>query len=147
MKPGCGTMSLHSTTRAEGLPSRVLVASTMEFALGCRRAAQASASQPATTASGSAGRGSARSSRCSGMADNVRAFRCDCRATARMEPMIRFLLKWGGIVFGCLVLVALLLFAAAWTITLRDEPLTPEAQTLLVPAPNPYRPEDNIYLA
>ena len=64
-----------------------------------------------------------------------------------MEPMIRFLLKWGGIVFGCLVLVALLLFAAAWTINLRDEPLTPEAQTLLVPAPNPYRPEDNIYLA
>ena len=62
-------------------------------------------------------------------------------------PTIRFLLKWGGIVLGCLVLVALLVFAAAWTINLRDEPLTPEAQALLVPLPNPYRPEDNIYLA
>jgi hypothetical protein len=62
-------------------------------------------------------------------------------------PTIRFLLKWAGIVFGCLVLVALLLFAAAWTINLRDEPLTPESQALHVPPPNPYAPEDNIYVA
>jgi hypothetical protein len=62
-------------------------------------------------------------------------------------PTIRFLLRWGGIALGCLVLVALLLFAAAWTINLRDEPVTPEAQALLVPPLNPYRPEDNIYLA
>jgi hypothetical protein len=61
-------------------------------------------------------------------------------------PTIRFLLKWGGIVSGCLVLVALLLFAAAWTINLRDEPLTPESQALLVPPPDPYAPEDNIYV-
>ncbi len=62
-------------------------------------------------------------------------------------PTIRFLLKWSGIVSGCLVLVALLLLTAAWTINLHDEPLTPEAQALLVPPPNPYGPEDNIYLA
>ena len=49
--------------------------------------------------------------------------------------------------FGCLVLVALLLFAVAWIMNLRDEPLTPQAQALLVPPPNPYAPEDNIYLA
>jgi len=60
---------------------------------------------------------------------------------------IRFLLKWGGIVLGCLVPVALLLFAVAWTLNLRDEPLTPESQALLVPPPNSYAPEDNIYLA
>ena len=60
---------------------------------------------------------------------------------------MRFLLKWGGIVLGCLVLVALLLFAVAWTMNLRDEPLTSEAQALLVPPPNRYAPEDNIYLA
>jgi hypothetical protein len=65
----------------------------------------------------------------------------------RILAAIRFLLKWGGIVFGCLVLVALLLFAVAWIMNLRDEPLTPEAQALLVPPPNPYAPEDNIYLA
>jgi hypothetical protein len=60
---------------------------------------------------------------------------------------IRFLLKWSGLVIGSLVLIALLLFAAAWTMNLRDEPLTPESQALLVPPPNPYAPEDNIYLA
>src|SRR5947208_5557675 len=67
-------MSLHSTTRAAGRPSRLLVASTIEFAFGCVRAAQASASQRATTASGSAGSGSGSSSRCSGMAGHVRGF-------------------------------------------------------------------------
>src|SRR3984893_4482288 len=66
---------------------------------------------------------------------------------ARLWPTMRFLLKWGGIVLGCLVLVALLLFAVAWTMNLRDEPLTSEAQALLVPPPNRYAPEDNIYLA
>jgi hypothetical protein len=60
---------------------------------------------------------------------------------------IRFLLKWSGLVIGGLVLIALLLFAVAWTMNLRDEPLTPESQALLVPPPNPYAPEDNIYLA
>jgi hypothetical protein len=48
---------------------------------------------------------------------------------------------------GGLVLIALLLFAVAWTMNLRDEPLTPESQALLVRPPNPYAPEDNIYLA
>ena len=60
---------------------------------------------------------------------------------------IRFLLKWSGLVIGGLVLVALLLFTVAWTVNLRDEPLTPESQALRVPPPNPYAPEDNIYLA
>ena len=45
------------------------------------------------------------------------------------------------------MLIALLLFAAVWLINLRDEPLTPEAQALLVPPPNAYAPEDNIYIA
>jgi len=52
-----------------------------------------------------------------------------------------------GLIVGGLVLIALLLFAAAWTLNLRDEPLTREAQTLLVSPPNPYKPEDNIYVA
>jgi len=60
---------------------------------------------------------------------------------------IRFLLKWSGRVIGGLVLIALLLFAVVWAMNLRDEPLTPESQALLVPPPNPYAPEDNIYLA
>lgn len=60
---------------------------------------------------------------------------------------MRFLLKWTGLVVGGLVLIALLLFAVAWTVNLRDEPLTPESQALRVPPPNLYAPEDNIYLA
>lgn len=60
---------------------------------------------------------------------------------------IRLLLKWTGLVMGGLVLIALLLFAVAWTMNLRDEPPTPESQALLVRPPNPYAPEDNIYLA
>jgi len=62
-------------------------------------------------------------------------------------PTIRLLLNWGSRVLGCLVLVALGLFVVAWIMNLRDEPLTPESQALLVPPPNPYAPEDNIYLA
>jgi hypothetical protein len=60
---------------------------------------------------------------------------------------IRSLLKWSGLIIGGLLLIPLLLFAVAWTMNLRDEPPTPEAQALLVPPPNPYAPEDNIYLA
>jgi hypothetical protein len=59
----------------------------------------------------------------------------------------RLLLKWTGLVIGGLVLIALLLFAVAWTVNLRDEPPTPESRALRVPPPNPYAPEDNIYLA
>ena len=62
-------------------------------------------------------------------------------------PTIRLLLNWGSRVLGCLVLVALGLFVVAWIMNLRDEPLTPESQALLVPPPNPYAPEDNIYFA
>jgi hypothetical protein len=64
-----------------------------------------------------------------------------------MRPMIRVVLKWVGLMIGGLVLIALLLFAAAWILNLRDEPLTQEAQTLLVSPPNPYKPENNIYVA
>jgi hypothetical protein len=62
-------------------------------------------------------------------------------------PAIRVVLKWGGFVSGGLVLIALLLFVALWILNLHDEPLTRETQALLVPPPNPYEPEDNIYVA
>jgi hypothetical protein len=57
------------------------------------------------------------------------------------------ILRWLGIAVGTLLAVILLLFAAAWLINLHDDPLTPQAQALLQIAPNPYKPEDNIYLA
>src|SRR5207244_5009547 len=60
---------------------------------------------------------------------------------------IRFLLKCSGLAIGGLALIALLLYAVAWTMNLRDEPLTRESQALRVPPRDPYAPEDNIYLA
>jgi hypothetical protein len=57
------------------------------------------------------------------------------------------ILKWVGLVAGSLVLIALLLFALLFAINWRDESLTPQAQALLAPPPNPLEPEDNIYLA
>jgi hypothetical protein len=67
-----------------------------------------------------------------------------------MQKLLRFLrrgLKWCGIALGGLVLLALFLFALAWATNRGDEPLTPEAQALRQPPQNPYRSEDNIYLA
>src|SRR5688572_25969490 len=55
MYPGRTTTSLHSTTRAEGLPSGVLVASTMAFGFGCSRRCHASASHSFASCSGSGG--------------------------------------------------------------------------------------------
>lgn len=48
---------------------------------------------------------------------------------------------------GVLFLLALTLFGIAWLINMHDEPLTPEAQALMQTPPNPYLPQDNVYLA
>jgi len=61
--------------------------------------------------------------------------------------LVRKVLKWLGFTILGLCGVACLLFAVAFVINLRDEPLTPQTRALLTPAPNPYGPEDNIYVA
>lgn len=48
---------------------------------------------------------------------------------------------------GSIVLLVLILFTVGWLNNLHDEPLTPETQALLALSPNPYKPEDNIFLA
>lgn len=63
------------------------------------------------------------------------------------RSIARRILGWTGIAVGGLVLVALLLYAAAFAVNLRDEPLTPAARALLEPPPNPYPPDDNVYLS
>ncbi len=76
--------------------------------------------------------------------------RCLGRDSPVCSEAVTFLyriLKWLGIGVGALLTVTLLLFAAAWLINLHDESLTPQAQALLQIPPNPYKPEDNIYLA
>src|SRR5215469_1723753 len=60
---------------------------------------------------------------------------------------LRRLLAWLGIAAVGLAALALLLFGAAFLINTHDEPLSAPVRTLLVPPPNPYKPEDNIYLA
>jgi hypothetical protein len=65
----------------------------------------------------------------------------------KLRDIVGRILRWGGILAGSLVLLALVLFATAFLINARDESLTPQAQALLRAAPNPYPPEDNIYLA
>ena len=57
------------------------------------------------------------------------------------------ILRWTALVVGALVLIGVLLFALAVAVNWRDEPLTARARQLLAPPPNPWRPEDNIYLA
>jgi hypothetical protein len=76
--------------------------------------------------------------------------RCLGRDSPVCSKVVTFLyriLRWLGIAVGVLLAVILLLFAAAWLINLHDESLTPQAQALLQIPPNPYKPEDNIYLA
>jgi len=66
-----------------------------------------------------------------------------------MRPVRQFigpLVKWGAIVIGSLALLALVLFGIALLINLPDEPLTPQAQALLVAPGNPYPAADNVYL-
>jgi hypothetical protein len=60
---------------------------------------------------------------------------------------LRSVLKWCGIAAGSLILLALALLGAGYAINVHDEPLTPLAQALRRPPPNPYRPRENIYLA
>lgn len=64
-----------------------------------------------------------------------------------LPQIIGRLLKWGGIAVGSLVLLALVLFAIACVINMRDEPLSPRAMALLKEPHNPYRPEENLYVA
>lgn len=64
-----------------------------------------------------------------------------------LRRAMRGILKWGGIAVLSVLLLALTLLGIGLIINARDEPLTPQAQSLLVPPPNPYPPEDNIYLA
>ncbi|MGP8033812.1 MAG: hypothetical protein ACLPQ6_06645 [Steroidobacteraceae bacterium] len=64
-----------------------------------------------------------------------------------LRQITRRLLKWSGIAVGSLVLLALILFAIAFAINMRDEPLSPKAMALLKEPPNPYRPEQNLYVA
>jgi hypothetical protein len=61
--------------------------------------------------------------------------------------MVRFGLKWSVIVAAGLLGLALCALAAGLVVNAHDEDLTPQARTLLTPPPNPYKPEDNIYLA
>jgi len=67
-----------------------------------------------------------------------------------MIPLSRIagrILRWIGLVAGSLVLAALLLFALAFAINWRDEPLSAQARALLALPPDRLRPEDNIYIA
>lgn len=59
----------------------------------------------------------------------------------------RRVLKWLGLTILGLCGLACLLFAVAFIINLRDEELAPQTRTLLTPPANPYKPEDNLYLA
>jgi hypothetical protein len=66
-----------------------------------------------------------------------------------MIPLSRIagrILRWSVLAVGSALVIALLLFALAFAINWRDEPLTPEARALLAPPANPLKPEDNIYL-
>jgi hypothetical protein len=59
----------------------------------------------------------------------------------------RRILRWISILVGSLALAVLTLFALAYAVNSRDEPLSPQAQALLRPPADPYPPDDNIYLA
>jgi len=61
--------------------------------------------------------------------------------------MLGRVLKWSGIAALGLTAFVCALLAAAFLINADDEPLSLQARALLSPPPNPYRPEDNIYLA
>ena len=60
--------------------------------------------------------------------------------------MVR-ILRWLGIALAGLAGAAVLLLAVVWVINLRDESLTPVAQALLRAPANPYKAEDNLYIA
>ena len=60
---------------------------------------------------------------------------------------IERMLKWSGITLLGLLALAVVLFGVAFVVNGHDEPLSPPAMELLRPPVNPYRPEDNLYLA
>ncbi|MGA7823589.1 MAG: hypothetical protein WCA14_05300 [Steroidobacteraceae bacterium] len=64
-----------------------------------------------------------------------------------LRHIVGRILKWAGIGVGSLILLAVILFAIAYAINMRDEPLAPGTLALLQPPPNPYRPEENLYIA
>ena len=61
--------------------------------------------------------------------------------------VLRRILKWFGITVLGLITLTCALFGVAYLINAHDERLSAQARALLTPPPNPYRPEDNIYLA
>ena len=65
----------------------------------------------------------------------------------QLWPTIGRILRWVGIAAGSLLLLVLLVFAVAFVVNRRDEPLTPQALALLQTPPNTYAPADNIYVA
>ena len=64
-----------------------------------------------------------------------------------LATWVKRVLKLTGIGVLALVALAVVLSLIGFAINARDEPLTPQAQALLVPPPNPYAPDDNIYFA
>ncbi len=84
MYPGGATIALHSTTRAEGMPAGVVVASTMALGFGWFCASKACASHAAAIFKGSPGSGSASSSVCAAGAFDIWAM-VEGLPAARME--------------------------------------------------------------
>src|SRR5689334_3440126 len=66
---------------------------------------------------------------------------------SKFGQLLRPIAKWGGILIGALLALAVALFAVVFVINIPDEALTPAAQALAVAPPDPYAPEDNAYLA
>jgi hypothetical protein len=64
-----------------------------------------------------------------------------------LATWVKRVLKWAGIGVLALLGLGVALSLIGFAINLRDEPLTSQAQALLVPPPNPYAPADNIYFA
>jgi hypothetical protein len=64
-----------------------------------------------------------------------------------LATWVKRVLRWAGIGVLALLGLGVALALIGFAINLRDEPLTPQAQALLVPPPNPYAPADNIYFA
>ena len=69
------------------------------------------------------------------------------RLVPKIPPVLARTARRIGLILGGLLAVALLLFAIAWLVNLRDEPLTPEARALLQAPANPYPDADNVYYA
>ena len=66
---------------------------------------------------------------------------------SRVWTAIERALKWFAVTLLGLLALAVVLFGVAFVVNGHDEPLSPQAVELLRPPANPYRPEDNLYLA